>query len=99
MDIVDQIGLPFLRGGVSLDNVCATIKLTKEATITFNWTKQIDTIPLYRSQSGHYRIIFFPMSQDNDNIVTCNILDNVKVSYKMHLPQYTSLLTMILGIS
>ena len=48
VEIVDQVGLPFLLGGVSLDKVCATPKLTKEATITFNWMKQTDTIPLYQ---------------------------------------------------
>ena len=36
VEIVDQLGLPFLLGGSSLDLVCATLKLTKEATVTFN---------------------------------------------------------------
>ena len=39
VEIVDQLGLPFLLGGASLDIVSATLKLTKEATVTFNWEK------------------------------------------------------------
>ena len=41
--IVDQLGLPFVLGGSSLDLVCTTLKLTREATVTFNWKKQVDT--------------------------------------------------------
>ena len=82
VEVVNQEGVPFLLGGVSLDKVNATIRLGQQATITFNWQKNVDTFPLYRSQSGHYHLLFLPMSEDDDKEVTRDILDAVELSQK-----------------
>ena len=82
VEVVDQEGVPFLLGGASLDKVKATLRLGEEPTITLNWKKQTDTIPLYRSQSGHYHILILPMSQDDDNIVTKDIIQAMEFSRK-----------------
>ena len=82
VEVVDQEGVPFLLGGVSLDKVKATITLGQQASITFNWEKNTDIFPLYRSHSGHYHLLFLPMSQDDDNIVTRGIFDTIVLSQK-----------------
>ena len=79
-DIVDQGGVPFLLGGVSLDKVFATLDLSNQATITFSWERQVDTTPLCRSHCGHFHTLFLPMSQEEDNEVTRSIYNTVKRS-------------------
>ena len=78
--IVDQEGVPFLLGGVSPDKVCATLNVSNQATITFHWEKQVDTISLHRSHCGNYHILFLTMSPEEDNEVTHSIIDTVERS-------------------
>ena len=78
--IVDQEGVPFLLDGVSPDKVFATLNMSNQATITFNWEKQVDTISLHRSHCGNYNILFLTMSPEEDNEVTHSIIDTVERS-------------------
>ena len=81
-EVVEQMGLPFLLGGASLEKVKATITLGEEPSLTLNWPEEQDNFPLYRSQSGHFHLLLMTLSEEDNRIVTRGVMDTMKWNKK-----------------
>ena len=79
VEVVDQEGVPFLLGGVSLDRARAVMKMGSSPSITFNWqeTETLETFPLYKTTSGHYHLLVMTLSKDDERSATINVINNI----------------------
>ena len=79
VEVVDQEGVPFLLGGVSLDKAQAVMRMGEKPDITFNWVEREkpETFPLYRSHSGHYHMLVMVSSKDDERTATLSVIENI----------------------
>ena len=80
VDILNQKNLPLLLGGKSLIAVKANLDF-KEMTISCQWGEDRSEFPIERRSSGHFILQFFPLSQQDDQSVRAEFLEEKESSW------------------
>ena len=74
VEVVNQKNLPLLLGGKSLTNAGGTLCF-KTLTLSLDWKKKRLCLPVKQSDSGHFHLQFFPMSEQEDQLLIREMVD------------------------
>ena len=79
VEVLNQPRLPLLLGGRSLTKVKGTLCF-KSFTLSMDWGEKRLVLPIKEEDTGHFHLQFYPMSVQEENLLTRNILDSVEWS-------------------
>ena len=74
IEILQHGECPFLLGGRSMRNTETIINL-QDMTFTIHWQDRVTKVDLEESNSGHLIIQFFPLSEQDDRIMTRDFVE------------------------
>ena len=74
VEVLNQKNLPLLLGGKSLTKAGGTLCF-KTLTLSLDWKEKRLCLPIKVSNSGHYHLQFFPMSEQEDQLLIREMVD------------------------
>ena len=74
VEVLNQQHLPLLFGGRSFKRSQGTLCF-KTFTLTVDWKGKRLCLPIKEADTGHYHLQFFPMSRQEDNLLTREIIN------------------------
>ena len=69
VEVLNQKNLPLLLGGRSLLRAKSTLCF-KNLTLSLDWKEKRLSLPIKEGQTGHFYLQFFPMSRQEDELLT-----------------------------
>ena len=79
VEVLNQPRLLLLLGGRSLTKVKGTLCFSS-LSLSIDWGEKRLTLPIKEEESGHFHLQFYPMSAQEENLLTRNILNTANWS-------------------